>query len=56
LPLLGQIQLVIANVVQTEMFGAGVEVESEVGYIMNVAPLRITGEVPKSHVFDHAAA
>jgi hypothetical protein len=28
----------------------------EIGHIMDVAPLRASGEVPEPHVFDHAAA
>jgi len=56
LALFGQKQLVVADIVQSELFRAGVEVTGEVGYIMDVAPLRASGEVPKPHVFDHAAA
>jgi hypothetical protein len=56
LALFGEIELVVADVVQTQTFGAGVEVEGEVGYIMDVAPLRASREVPEPHVFDHAAA
>jgi hypothetical protein len=44
LALLGQIQLVVADVVQPEMFGAGVEVAGKIGYIMDIAPLRACGE------------
>ena len=56
LPLFGQVELAGADIVEPEVFGAGVEVESVIGYIMDVASLRACGEVPESHVFDHAVA
>ena len=55
LALFDQMQLVITDVVQTELFGTGPEVIGEAFHIMDIAPLSAGGEVAQLHVFEHAA-
>ena len=47
-------QLVLADSLQVQVLRATVEVECEIGHIMDVAPLRGLREIAQLHVFDHA--
>jgi len=53
-PLLGQIQLVLADGFQIQLLGAAVEILGELGHIMDVAALGRAREIAEAHVFDHA--
>jgi len=53
-PFLAQMELILADGLQVQLFGAAVEVFGELGDIMDVAALGGGREVAKAHIVDHA--
>jgi len=51
-----EVELILAYGLQIEVFGAALEIASELGYIMDVAALRAGREIAQLHIFEETAS